>query len=273
MKPEVRSLVQAMILARRAKRDKMLGIKMAQALEGIPLASSASRVRLDRVCAQELGKRARLWLDAVVRVMSTTHEPWTTAQAQECETLIVDALAEDTRRIGELFAGKFRNEIDPKEARSLSDELGFAGDHVRHEMQLLALSEETSRIPLADQLRAPRYAAVAVAWNKASEALGKPGIDTKTVVVESVAAVEQLARLVIGKPTATLGDAIRELRASQRIAAPLLKGFEELWGWTSSEPGFRHGAAAEPPADASEARYVWTVAQGALLLLLARDEI
>ena len=84
-------------------------------------------------------------------------------------------------------------------------------------------------------------------------------------------AVEQLARIVTGKPGITLGDAIKELQKAGLVEAPLLNGIKEIWGWTSEAPGVRHGSAASATTDAATARYILAQAEAALGLLLAKD--
>jgi hypothetical protein len=92
--------------------------------------------------------------------------------------------------------------------------------------------------------------------------------DPTNAAKETVSAVEQLARIVTGAPKGSLGDCLKALQAANRVQRPLLKGVEELWGWTSGEPGVRHGAGTITPA---EAQYILTIAEAALLLLLSVD--
>ncbi len=84
-------------------------------------------------------------------------------------------------------------------------------------------------------------------------------------------AVEQMARILIGDASATLAEAIKELRGSGRVAAPLLKGIEEIWGLTSQVPGVRHGSASLDSLDPAVAQYVISQAAAALALLLSKD--
>jgi hypothetical protein len=65
-----------------------------------------------------------------------------------------------------------------------------------------------------------------------------------------VGAIEQLARIVTASPKAKLGECITTLRKTGRVQPPLLRSIEELWGWTSGEPGVPHGAGAIMPAEA-----------------------
>ncbi len=140
-----------------------------------------------------------------------------------------------------------------------------------HELDLLVFAEDRSRIPVREQLAAPRYSAVLTAWHKSRAHVDGTPPDYVNAAREAVAAVEQLARIVTGKPTATLGDAIKELRGSARIQAPLLKGIEEIWGWASNTAGVRHGAAPTLTVDASTGRYIIAQSDAALALLLSID--
>lgn len=82
--------------------------------------------------------------------------------------------------------------------------------------------------------------------------------------------MEALARVVTNDSNAKLGDAITTFRNAGKARAPLLKGIEELWGWTSGEPGVRH-AALPGPLDLADVRYCFKLAGAALELLLAAD--
>ena len=76
-----------------------------------------------------------------------------------------------------------------------------------------------------------------------------------------------------GAAMATLGDAIKNLRGSGRIQAPLLRGIEEIWGWASGTPGVRHGSAPALTVDASTARYIVAQSEAAIALLLSTDAV
>lgn len=82
--------------------------------------------------------------------------------------------------------------------------------------------------------------------------------------------MEQLGRIVTSTPSATLGDVVKHLRANETVTPPLLKGLEELWGWTSTTDSVRHGASADTLSP-DETEYVFALASAALGLLLAKD--
>jgi hypothetical protein len=124
---------------------------------------------------------------------------------------------------------------------------------------------------LDHQLAAPRYATVQEHWGKATQYLQSGTPDFPNAAKEAVCAVEALAQIVTRQSSATLGECIKSLRTSKRIASPLLKGLEELWGFTSDSPGVRHGSSRAITLTAAEARYVVDQAAAALLLVLTLD--
>jgi len=187
-------------------------------------------------------------------------------------TLVLrDEVGRDLTGLTSLYSARFAGKDEKPKTGSLAATFDFATLMIEHELQLLGLMQESARVPLDDQLQAPRYAAIHAAWRRAHTSFAESRPDYKPAVLEAVGAVEQLARLVVGKPTATLGDAIRELRKSEIVPSPLLKGIEELWGWSSGEPGLRHGASVDSPVTLDEARYMLTLADASLFLLLSRD--
>jgi hypothetical protein len=142
--------------------------------------------------------------------------------------------------------------------------------YLEQELGLLVLKQDRTKLPLSDRLSADRYQAVADGWRKAHAYLNAGNPDLGNAAKEAVGAVETLARLVVNNPTATLGEAIKVLRSTERVEAPLLKGIEELWGWSSAQPGIRH-SSADGSIELVEVRYCLRLAEAALHLLLAKD--
>lgn len=137
----------------------------------------------------------------------------------------------------------------------------------------LHLSAHTLQVigRLDQELRAPRYEAVLGHWERAHSFLNGPSADLPNAVKEAVSSVEALAQVIARRPTATLGECIKDLRASKRLQPPLLRGIEELWGFANASPGVRHGSAATPTLSSAEATYVFDQTAGALRLLLSLD--
>jgi hypothetical protein len=139
----------------------------------------------------------------------------------------------------------------------------------------LCLHYSAHTLPIASRLEqellAPRYLAVRGHWQRAHDFLSAVTPDYPNAAKEAVSAVEALAQIVVRRSSATFGECIKELRASGAVKQPILKGLEELWGFTNSSPGVRHGSAATPTLSPAECAYVLDQAAGTLRLLLSLD--
>ena len=226
-------------------------------------------ILLDEASAAEYELRGRKWLEIVRRVFDETRTPWSADSSREALHLITLELNTDWEEI----LGRLRGKV-PAGTQLHMDQLDSAKDRTRsyleHEFAILVLREDRGRVPLADRLAADRYRVARAAWAKAQSLLSSSPTDLANAAKEATGAVEALARVVTGQPSATLGDAIKTLRTTKNLEAPLLKGVEELWGWASNEPGVRH-SGVEEPLDLARVRYIFALAQGALELLLALD--
>lgn len=228
---------------------------------------------VEQVCANELEHRAQTWLAIVRRAFADSSTPWTAANADNARRLLSAELSQDWDGLLDRYRASVAPHDPSQRFGSLDTARERAGSQVAHEVDLLVLGQDRARIPLSEQLVAPRYDAVHGAWTKALElAAGEP-MDSAQCAKEAVGGVEQLARIVIGDSSATLGDCIKQLRQARRIEPPLLKGIEWLWGWTSGEPGVRHGAAGDGGPTPTEALYCLKLAEASLLLLLTVDSV
>ena len=79
--------------------------------------------------------------------------------------------------------------------------------------------------------------------------------DYRNSIKESISAVEKMARIVSGKPTATLSDALKEMEKKGSLHKALKDGFIKLYGYTSAAGGIRHAIMDEPKLTAADARY------------------
>jgi hypothetical protein len=77
--------------------------------------------------------------------------------------------------------------------------------------------------------------------------------DYRNSIKESISAVESICQSITGKPKATLGDALKELRGKKKFHAALLEAFSKLYGYTSDEGGIRHAMMDEPDLGSSDA--------------------
>ena len=142
---------------------------------------------------------------------------------------------------------------------------------LEQEIALLVLKRDRLRDPLLELLSPPRYAAARVPWKGARDFLEASPADYEKAVSEAIKAVEACARILIGDLKPTLGECIKQLRQKGIIEAPLLKGFEEIWGFASEAENVRHGGGAGAKVTPEIARYVVSSADACLRLLLASD--
>lgn len=273
MDDKVRALVNSMIENARRGRvvpaNKAMLVVRDKYTRAQALGNGRITLEYDEIAAREYDSRVTEWLGIVVRVADDLQIAWTSELALDMRHLLELELSKDwdesysrleqfnkggrSLRMGELEATKNR-----------------AIRRIENELALRVLASDRTRLPIAQRLSADRYRAVLNAWEKASGMLDGQSPDLANAVKDAVGAVESLARLVISDPTATLGQAIKVLQVEGRLRPPVLKGLEELWGWTSSEPGVRH-AATEEPLRIEDARYFFKLAEAALDRLLGLD--
>jgi len=79
--------------------------------------------------------------------------------------------------------------------------------------------------------------------------------DYRNSIKESISAVESLAKVITGKPKATLGEALKILEVSNKIHPALKDSFLKLYGYTSDEGGIRHAMSIEPNLTSDDARF------------------
>ena len=132
-------------------------------------------------------------------------------------------------------------------------------------------SDGSDQDSLAHQLSAPRYRGPYEHWAKVMNFMSAAGRDPANAAKEAICAVEGAARLVTGEHSATLGDLLKTLKGKHAINSAMVKSIEGLWGFTSNEPGVRHGAATSQTINYDQARYVVDSAEAALRFLLTLD--
>ena len=271
MDERLKAIVRARIQSERNRREiparEALGAVQRAFSEKSALGSSRYPLYLDAEAAKEYDLRTERWLEVVSDAMRVAAVMWTEQAAKEVQHLIQQELAADWEQLIEMLR-RFAHPLKPAMS-DLDRAKDRASGTVSHKLDLLVYAQDRSRIPLAELLTAPRYAAILAALRKARQLLDAATPDYSNAAKEAVGAVEQLARLVTAKPTATLGDCIKDLRATGRIEPPLLKGIEETWGWSSNTPGVRHGT--DLAADAPTSRYIVAQSEAALALLLSVD--
>lgn len=272
MNEELERLVRDMITTARSRRGRPAAQTLLAIRDQITRAGQLGHGRypllLDDASAKEYESRAREWLAIVIRLSTETNTPWTAKTAHMGQHLIQQELAADWE---EIF-GRMKQILGQSQTVRM-DQLDSSRDRSRasleQEFALLILKQDRNRLPLSDLLAADRYRDVAEGWRKAYQLLDGQHVDLPNAAKEAVGAVETLACIVIADKRATLGEAIKVLRARSIIEAPLLKGLDELWGWASQKQGVRHSSNAD--TQAAEVRYCFRLAEAALHLLLAKD--
>ncbi|MDP9646145.1 AbiJ-NTD4 domain-containing protein [Paraburkholderia caledonica] len=79
--------------------------------------------------------------------------------------------------------------------------------------------------------------------------------DYRNSIKESISAVESMAKIISGKDTAELGEALGALEKTGKLHGALRKGYAALYGYTSDANGIRHALMEEPNLSADEAKY------------------
>jgi len=118
----------------------------------------------------------------------------------------------------------------------------------------------------------PRYRGPCRHWRAAQDLLSTAEPDLSGAVHEAVNAIEGLCRIILGEPSITLGGSLQRLRQKGLLHSALSKSLEGLWGYTSAEPGIRHGASSLTTIKPHEAYFAIDTCEAALILLLAVDE-
>lgn len=117
-------------------------------------------------------------------------------------------------------------------------------------------------VPLVSEIEAAeveeaignKYTAVSGHIKKALELYKKrPTADHENSIKESISAVEALARIILNKPSAILGQLADQLN----IHPAFREAIKKLYGWTSDEGGIRHSDNNKKlNVDEKEARYM-----------------
>jgi hypothetical protein len=78
--------------------------------------------------------------------------------------------------------------------------------------------------------------------------------DFRNSIKESISAVESLAKHVAKKPSASLGEVLKELERTKHLHPALKSAFSALYGYTSDAQGIRHALMDDPTLTKADAR-------------------
>lgn len=97
----------------------------------------------------------------------------------------------------------------------------------------------------------------------------RPIPDYQNSIKESISAIEALARIVLNKPSAQLGDLAGQLN----IHPAFKEAIKKLYGWTSDEGGIRHAEnGKELKIDEKEARYMLVQCSALVNYIISKNE-
>lgn len=108
------------------------------------------------------------------------------------------------------------------------------------EGRIVAISDKIEIHAIEEACRNP-YEGCRIQLQKAVDFLSDKNKDYKNSIKESISAVESICQVIVGKESATLGDALNNLEKKKVIIHPALKkAFNTLYGYTSDQGGIRH---------------------------------
>lgn len=79
--------------------------------------------------------------------------------------------------------------------------------------------------------------------------------DYRNSIKEAISAVESMAKIITGKSSASLDEALTALDRKHNLHAALKKGYLALYGYTSNANGIRHGLLEEANLTQADAKY------------------
>jgi hypothetical protein len=97
--------------------------------------------------------------------------------------------------------------------------------------------------------------------------------DYRNSIKESISAVESVAKIISGKDSATLSDAIRIIDAKAPIHEAFRQALVKLYGYTSDEKGIRHALLDEANIDEADARFMIVACSAFVSYLISRAKL
>ena len=122
--------------------------------------------------------------------------------------------------------------------------------------QLTPITNETELVEIEQAIEQTQSETVSKHLDKAvSFYSNRESPDYTNAITECIKAVEEAARLLTGDKNATLGGAIKKLKADGRVHSAFADGVSKLFGWTSDT--MRHAAKDQAPEiGEAEARFM-----------------
>ncbi len=124
------------------------------------------------------------------------------------------------------------------------------------ENKIVQITDEQEIAMLNEALKDTRFEGVSGHLKRALELMSdRQNPDYRNSIKESISAVEGIAKIIAGKPKATLTDAVNILEKNGKLHTSLKKGWEALYNYTSDGDGIRHAMLDEPDLSVADAKY------------------
>lgn len=94
--------------------------------------------------------------------------------------------------------------------------------------------------------------------------------DYRNSIKESISAVETMSRLITGDPKATLGEAIKKIKAKVELHPALEQAFNNLYGYTSDKDGVRHSLMKDANLKFEDAKYMLVTCSAFISYLIVK---
>jgi hypothetical protein len=148
------------------------------------------------------------------------------------------------------------------------------GWRVRDGLVERAGTEESERLldETREFLKDARFAGPEEQFAKAVRALSvRPEPDTANCVKDAVGALEGVARIVTGKPSAVLPKIVADLKGKKILHPTLAKCFEGLYAYRGDAEGAAHGAVTDVPVPLPEAEMALNTSAALVIYLVNKD--
>jgi hypothetical protein len=101
----------------------------------------------------------------------------------------------------------------------------------------------------------------------------RPEPDYRNTIKEAVSAVESAAKLITGKDSGGLKDALREVETHILIHGSLKQGILNLYGYASDEDGIRHAIVEDKNVSFDEAKLALVICSSLVHYLIAKADV
>lgn len=220
-------------------------------------------------CAKELAKRGRLWWDCCQVVLEAGKIRIDHRNMPQLEHDFAQEILKDHQSLLDLLNEYTpKTGIQPRNVGWLDSTLERGKAQFHNQLSLTRVAQRARLLRLEELLAAPRYSGILKAWRASTAHLPS---DRNASIREGISALEGAAKLLVRRGSATLGEALKELRADGRIAAPLVDAIEKVWGFSNSRPGIRHGSASPTEMLQAEAQFAYETIGAAIQVMLVLD--